>query len=444
MTFRSLYRLERRGLLNCPIVGVAGGRVERRATCAGTPRTAIAATGEALDDEVFARLAARHVATCRATSPTPRRTQRVAAAIGGAGQAGLLPGDPAVAVRHGGRRACATAGADATGAGRDREAVRARPGLGRGLWPTSCTSTSRSRSSTASTTSWGRWAWGEILFLRFANTMLEPVWNRNYVEPRADHDGRAVRGRGPRSLLRPGRRAARRGRQPPDAGRRRGSHGPAGLRRRRRAARRADGDVPGHQRRRPGPLRAGPVRRVPGQRRASPPDSTPRRTSRCASRSTTGGGRACRSSSARASTCRSPRPSCGSCSSARRAWASRSSPPRSEPPGGPPRPVGRHPLRDGGQAGGRGRAGRHHARHGVRRPGWRRTDAVRGAAARRARRRRQPLPRQVGIEEAWRVVQPLLDTPPAAEPYAQGSWGPASADRLLAGLGHWAAPWTGS
>ena len=53
-------------------------------------------------------------------------------------------------------------------------------------------------------------------------------------------------------------------------------------------------------------------------------------------------------------------------------------------------------------------------------------------------------PRQVGIEEAWRVVQPLLDAPPAAEPYAQGSWGPASADRLLAGLGHWATPWTGS
>ena len=44
--------------------------------------------------------------------------------------------------------------------------------------------------------------------------------------------------------------------------------------------------------------------------------------------------------------------------------------------------------------------------------GWRGTDAVRGAAERRARRRQQPLPRQDGIEEAWRIMQPLLDAPP--------------------------------
>ena len=60
----------------------------------------------------------------------------------------------------------------------------------------------------------------EILYLRFANAILEPIWNRNYVECVADHDGRELRRRGPRALLRPGRRAARRRRQPPDAGRR--------------------------------------------------------------------------------------------------------------------------------------------------------------------------------------------------------------------------------
>ena len=68
----------------------------------------------------------------------------------------------------------------------------------------------------------------EILYLRFANAMLEPVWNRNYVASRPDHDGRELRRRGPRPLLRPGRRAARRRRQPPDAGRRRGGDGGAG------------------------------------------------------------------------------------------------------------------------------------------------------------------------------------------------------------------------
>ena len=35
----------------------------------------------------------------------------------------------------------------------------------------------------------------EILYLRFANTMLEPIWNRNYVECGADHDGGGLRRR---------------------------------------------------------------------------------------------------------------------------------------------------------------------------------------------------------------------------------------------------------
>ena len=45
----------------------------------------------------------------------------------------------------------------------------------------------------------------DITYLRFANSMLEPVWNRRYVESRADHDGRGLRRGGPRQLLRPGR-----------------------------------------------------------------------------------------------------------------------------------------------------------------------------------------------------------------------------------------------
>ena len=49
----------------------------------------------------------------------------------------------------------------------------------------------------------------------------------NYVDVRADHHGRDRRRRGPGPLLRPGRRAARRGRQPPDAGRRVDRHGAA-------------------------------------------------------------------------------------------------------------------------------------------------------------------------------------------------------------------------
>jgi glucose-6-phosphate 1-dehydrogenase len=49
--------------------------------------------------------------------------------------------------------------------------------------------------------------------------------------------------------------------------------------------------------------------------------------------------------------------------------------------------------------------------------------------------------RQDSVEETWRVMQPLLDAPPAAHAYAPGSWGPAEADKLLAGHGAWHHPW---
>ena len=43
--------------------------------------------------------------------------------------------------------------------------------------------------------------------------------------------------------------------------------------------------------------------------------------------------------------------------------------------------------------------------------------------------------RQDGIEETWRVMQPLLDAPPTVHPYAPGSWGPAAGDTVTAGYG---------
>src|SRR5580765_2854037 len=58
MTFRSLYRLERRGLLDCPILGVAfddwtiDQLVERA-------RDSIVGTGEPLDEAIFKRLTDR-------------------------------------------------------------------------------------------------------------------------------------------------------------------------------------------------------------------------------------------------------------------------------------------------------------------------------------------------------------------------------------------------
>jgi glucose-6-phosphate 1-dehydrogenase len=52
--------------------------------------------------------------------------------------------------------------------------------------------------------------------------------------------------------------------------------------------------------------------------------------------------------------------------------------------------------------------------------------------------------RQDGVEEAWRIMQPLLEAPPPVHPYAKGSWGPPEADKLLAGQGRWHEPWVAS
>jgi glucose-6-phosphate 1-dehydrogenase len=49
--------------------------------------------------------------------------------------------------------------------------------------------------------------------------------------------------------------------------------------------------------------------------------------------------------------------------------------------------------------------------------------------------------RQDAVEETWRVVQPLLDAPPPVEVYEPGTWGPASADDLTGDVGGWRSPW---
>ena len=58
MTFQSLYRLERKGLLQCPIVGVASDDISKD-ELVNRARTAIADAGEKIDDDVFDRLAKR-------------------------------------------------------------------------------------------------------------------------------------------------------------------------------------------------------------------------------------------------------------------------------------------------------------------------------------------------------------------------------------------------
>ncbi len=49
--------------------------------------------------------------------------------------------------------------------------------------------------------------------------------------------------------------------------------------------------------------------------------------------------------------------------------------------------------------------------------------------------------RQDIVEETWRIVQPLLDSPPPVHDYEKGSWGPSEAERLVSRYGGWHGPW---
>ncbi len=49
--------------------------------------------------------------------------------------------------------------------------------------------------------------------------------------------------------------------------------------------------------------------------------------------------------------------------------------------------------------------------------------------------------REDSVEETWRILQPLLDRPPALHHYPRGSWGPVEADRLVRSHPAWHLPW---
>jgi len=54
---------------------------------------------------------------------------------------------------------------------------------------------------------------------------------------------------------------------------------------------------------------------------------------------------------------------------------------------------------------------------------------------------RQLFARIDGIEQTWRIVQPLLDNPGEIHQYDYGSWGPDAAQSLLRGHFSWQEPW---
>ena len=204
MTFRSLYRLECRGLLDCPIVGVAVddwtvADLRERA------RTAIEATGEKIDGELFDRFAAR-LSYISGDFGDAETFERLAAAIHDAHApvfyleippflfGNVVKGLSDAGLTHGARVVVEKP------FGHDLESARA---LADEIHQYIDESQLYRIDHFL-----GKMGVAEILYLRFANVGLEPIWTQpaRLLDP--DHHGRELRRRGSRPLLRPGGRPA--------------------------------------------------------------------------------------------------------------------------------------------------------------------------------------------------------------------------------------------
>ena len=127
MTFRSLYRLERRGPARLPDRRRRRRRLDASTSSSSAPARRSSEPARSSTPTVFDRFAAR-LSYVQGDFADAATYERVGEAIEGADDAGLLPRDPAVPLRHG-RQGPRRGRADEERARRRGEAVRARPGL---------------------------------------------------------------------------------------------------------------------------------------------------------------------------------------------------------------------------------------------------------------------------------------------------------------------------